>query len=102
MRRAAAVGDGWFMFPRQDPSEDAQKMISIFRQSAAEAGREPDELGINATVFANQGSGPSEWREVMDKWGAMGANEFTFRTAESGLKNLDEHLRAVRGMAEER
>ena len=90
------------MFPLQDPSEDAQKMISIFRQSATEAGREPDELGINATVFANQGAGPSEWREVMDKWGAMGANEFTFRTAESGLKNLDEHLRAVRGMAEER
>ena len=102
VRRAAAVGDGWFMFPRQDPSDEAQKMISVFRQSAAEAGKELDDLGINATVFANQGAGPGEWREVMNEWGNMGANEFTFRTAESGLKNLDEHLQAIQGMAAER
>ena len=90
------------MFPRQDPSDEAQKMISVFRQSAAEAGKEPDDLGINATVFANQGAGPGEWREVMNKWENMGANEFTFRTAESGLKNLDEHLQVIQGMAGER
>ena len=102
VRRAAQIGDGWFMFPRQDPSDEAHEMISIFRQAAAEAGREPDVLGVNATVFANQGSGADEWRSVMEKWENMGANEFTFRTAESDLPDLESHMRAIRKMAEVR
>lgn len=102
VRRAATIGDGWFMFPRQEPSDEAQAMISTFRQAAAEAGREPDKIGVNATVFANQGAGPSEWKDVMNKWESMGANEFTFRTAESDLLNLDAHLNAIRKMAEVR
>ena len=102
VRRAATIGDGWFMFPRQEPSVEAQAMISTFRQAAAEAGREPDKIGVNATVFANQGAGPSEWKDVMNKWESMGANEFTFRTAESDLLNLDAHLNAIRKMAEVR
>ncbi|MDG1885914.1 MAG: LLM class F420-dependent oxidoreductase [Alphaproteobacteria bacterium] len=102
VRRAARIGDGWFMYPRQKPSDDAHEMISIYRQAAAEAGREPDSLGINATVFANQGLGPDEWRSIMEKWKEMGVNEFTFRTAESDLKNLEAHMNAIKEMAEVR
>ena len=102
VRRAARIGDGWFMYPRQEPSDDAHEMISIYRQAAAEAGREPDSLGINATVFANQGLGPDEWRSIMEKWKEMGVNEFTFRTAESDLKNLEAHMNAIKKMAEVR
>jgi probable F420-dependent oxidoreductase len=102
VRRAARIGDGWFMYPRQEPSNDAHEMISIYRQAAAEAGREPDSLGINATVFANQGLGPDEWRSIMEKWKEMGVNEFTFRTAESDLKNLEAHMNAIKEMAEVR
>ena len=100
VRRAARVGDGWFMYPRQDPGDEAHAMISTYRQAAAEAGREPDSLGVNATVFANQGSGPDEWRSIMEKWETMGVNELTFRTAESGLKNLESHMDAIKKMAE--
>ena len=102
VRRAARIGDGWFMYPRQKPSDDAHEMISIYRQAAAEAGREPDSLGINATVFANQGLGPDEWRSIMEKWKEMGVNEFTFRTAESDLKNSEAHMNAIKEMAEVR
>ena len=102
VRRAARIGDGWFMYPRQEPSDGAHEMISIYRQAAAEAGREPDTLGINATVFANQGLGPDEWRSIMEKWKQMGVNEFTFRTAESDLKNLEAHMNAIKKMAEVR
>ena len=38
VRRAARVGDGWFMYPRQDPGDEAHAMISTYRQAAAEAG----------------------------------------------------------------
>ncbi len=100
VRRAAQIGDGWFMFPRQDPSDEAHAMMSTFRQAAAEAGREPDSLGINATVFAHQGAGPEEWHSIMKKWQSMGANEFTFRTAESDFATPDAHMAAIRNMAE--
>ena len=102
VRRAARIADGWFMFPRQDPSDQARAMISTFRQAAAEAGREPDSLGINATVFANQGAGPDAWRSVMEQWRGMGATEFTFRTAESDLDGPGAHMAAIRQMAEGR
>ena len=100
VRRAARVGDGWFMYPRQDPGDEAHTMISTYRQAAAEAGREPDSLGVNATVFANQGAGPDEWRSIMEEWERMGVNELTFRTAESDLKNLEAHMDAIKKMAE--
>ena len=77
-------------------------MISTYRQAAAEAGREPDSLGVNATVFANQGAGPDEWRSIMEKWERMGVNELTFRTAESDLENLEAHMDAIKKMAEVR
>ena len=102
VRRAARVGDGWFMYPRQDPGNEAHAMISTYRQAAAEAGREPDSLGVNATVFANQGAGPDEWRSIMEKWERMGVNELTFRTAESDLENLEAHMDAIKKMAEVR
>jgi probable F420-dependent oxidoreductase len=102
IRRAAQIADGWFMFPRQDPSDEAHAKLSMFRQTAAEAGREPDDIGVNATVFANQGGGAEEWSAVMEQWRGMGANEFTFRTAESDLDGPDAHMAAIRAMAEAR
>ncbi len=100
VRRAARIADGWFMYPRQEPGEAARTMISVFRQAAAEADREPDAIGINATVFANQGNGPDAWRSVLEQWQTLGVTEFTFRTAETGLGGPDAHINAIRRMAE--
>ncbi len=102
IRRAGRIGDGWFMFPRQDPDDRAAAAISAFRQAAAEAGREPDSLGINATVFADQGKGGEDWRAVMERWTALGATELTFRTGESGLSGVEAHMDAIQRMAEAR
>ena len=37
-------------------------------------------------------SGAQLWK----KWKQMGVNEFTFRTAESDLKNLEAHMNAIK------
>jgi probable F420-dependent oxidoreductase len=100
IRRAARMADGWFMNPRQGPNDDAARQISIFRQTAAEAGREPDDLGIDATVFISEGDGPEEWLGVMETWSGMGVDNFTFRTSESGLTDYDQHLAAIRQLKE--
>jgi probable F420-dependent oxidoreductase len=102
IRRAGRIADGWFMYPRQDPDAAAQESISIYRQAAAEAGRNPDDLGINATVFANQGPGPDEWLSVFEKWRQIGATDFTFRPAESGAPGVEGHLKSMRQLAEVR
>jgi len=98
IRRAARIADGWYMYPRQEPDAAAQARISLFRQAAAEAGREPDSLGINATVFASQGAGPDEWLAVMSRWRELGVDSLTFRTAESDLACPDGHIAAMRGL----
>ena len=100
IRRTARIADGWFTNPRQMPNDDAAQQISIFRQTAAETGREPDELGIDATVCISEGEGPQEWLGVMETWKNMGANSFTFRTSESGLTDYDQHLTAIRQLKE--
>ena len=100
VRRAARIADGWFMFPRQDPGDTAEAMITTFRETATEAGRDFESIGINATVFADQGDGPEEWRSVLARWQRLGATEFTFRTGESGLDGPDAHIAAIRRMAE--
>jgi len=102
IRRAARIADGWFMYPRQEPDDAAQARISLFRQAAAEAGRAPDDLGINATVFASQGSGPDEWLAVMERWHQLGVGHLTFRTAESGLRTPDDHIAAMRQLMDAR
>jgi probable F420-dependent oxidoreductase len=100
IRRAARIADGWFMNPRQAPDENAATQLSIFRQTAAEAGREPDDLGIDATLFISEGDGPEEWIGVMEAWSGMGVNNITFRTSESGLTSYDQHLAAIRRLKE--
>lgn len=102
IRRAARHADGWFMYPRQDPDAAAQERISIFRQTAAEADRDPASIPINATVFVHQGAGPDEWLRHMETWQQIGASELTFRTVESGLPNIDAHLKAMRDLMESR
>ena len=102
VRRAARIADGWFMYPRQDPDDAAAGMISLFRQAAAEAGREPDRLGVNATVFASQGRGPDDWLRVMERWQRLGVDELTFRTTDSGLPDLAAHIDAIRALGEAR
>ena len=102
IRRAARVADGWFMYPRQDPDAAAQERISIFRQTAAEADRDPSSIPINATVFVHQGSGPDEWLRTMETWQQIGASELTFRAVESGLPDINAHLKAMRDLMEAR
>lgn len=99
IRRAARIGDGWLMSPRATPDDDMKRKVEIFRETARTTGRNPDDLGIDATVFA-QDRGPEEWLAEAEAWRAIGATSITFRTSESGFTNVDQHLAAMRKLAE--
>ncbi|MBL6951667.1 MAG: LLM class F420-dependent oxidoreductase [Alphaproteobacteria bacterium] len=99
IRRAARIGDGWLMSPRTKPDDVMRRKIEIFHETAQAAGRNSDQLGIDATVFAED-RGPDEWLAEAEAWQAMGATSVTFRTSESGFTSIDQHLAAMRKLAE--
>ncbi len=99
IRRAARLGDGWLMSPRAKPDDTMKRHIDVFHESARAGGRDPAALGIDATVFA-ENRGPEEWLAEAAAWRAMGASSVTFRTSESGFGGIDQHLAAMRRLAE--
>ena len=99
IRRAGRIGDGWLMSPRTKPDDVMKAKIDVFREAAHGAGRDPDDLGIDATVFAED-RGPNEWLSEAEAWREMGATSVTFRTSESGFTQIDQHLDAMRKLAD--
>jgi probable F420-dependent oxidoreductase len=94
IRRAAKVADGWFVNPRVDPS-GAGPLIDIFREAALAAGRNPDALGLDATLHLGD-RGSQEWGALAEEWKKLGVSHCTVRTMYSGFTSLDEHLQAIR------
>jgi probable F420-dependent oxidoreductase len=99
IRRAGRIGDGWLMSPRTKPDDVMRAKIEVFRDAAIGAGRDPVTLGIDATVFAED-RGPNEWLSEAQAWRDMGATSVTFRTSESGFTHIDQHLSAMRQLAD--
>ena len=95
IRRAARLGDGWLMNPRTSPGDEGRAAIEEFHGFAREAGRDPAEIGIDATVHAH-GEDPARWAEDARIWEDSGASHVTFRTIDCGFSGVDEHLDALR------
>ncbi len=96
VKRAARIADGFLGFPNYDRGDpQAPRKLALFRETAAAHGRDPDSIPIDATVYAGD-RGPDEWLSEAEYWLSVGANSLTFRTGESGLKTLDQHLDAMR------
>jgi probable F420-dependent oxidoreductase len=94
IRRAAQVADGWFVNPRVDPG-DAAPLIAIFREAARAAGRDPNALGLDATLHLGD-RGSQEWGALAEGWKKAGVTHCTVRTMYSGFETLDDHIRAIR------
>ena len=99
VRRAARIGDGWLMSPRGKPDDQMKKLVEAFYGEADSAGRNVNDLGIDATVFAED-RGPNEWLSEAQAWRDLGATSITFRTSESGFTHIDQHINAMRRLAE--
>jgi probable F420-dependent oxidoreductase len=92
LRRIARLADGWL--PLGKP-ETVGPLIERLRLYAQEAGRNPTEIGIEATVNAREGQ-PDEWKSQTEAWRALGATHVSFSTAGSGFLSVSEHIEALR------
>jgi probable F420-dependent oxidoreductase len=91
-RRMGRLADGWF--PRVEPGPELDAARTIIAAAAAEAGRDPAAIGMEARVRW----GPEGTDELLDKaqqWREAGATHLSVDTMGSGLPGLDAHVDAL-------
>ena len=93
LRRLAKLGYGWF--PLLAPDEKCRAMIDKLRGFAKEAGRNPNDIGIEGRISYGQGS-PEAWTKDLQAWQSLGATHASFNSMKVGLKSPSAHIEAIR------
>jgi probable F420-dependent oxidoreductase len=91
LRRIGAMGDGWF--PQMPPDENARAMLDRLRGYVADAGREPDRIGVEARVETRYGA-PARWPALIEGWRELGATHVGVSTRGLGLTG-GEHVSTI-------
>ena len=93
LQRAGRLGDGWF--PTTARASEAKKKIDVIRESALQAGRNPDDIVIGITI--NLSEVPmSGIPDFVAQWQELGASKFYLDTMNCGLDTVANHLDAFR------
>ncbi len=74
VKRAARLADGWMML-EHPPGPDAVAAFDDLRRQAREAGRNPDDIGLE--VWMSPVGEPAEWREEVRFWRQAGVTHIT-------------------------
>ena len=96
LRRIARLGDGWF--PQVRP-EAAKEAVERLRGYVREAGRDPNEVGIEARLSIGRKT-PDEWVGEVELWREAGATHMGVNTMNAGLDGPQEHVDAIRRVKE--
>jgi probable F420-dependent oxidoreductase len=91
-RRMGRLADGWF--PRLEPGPELDAARATIAAAAAEAGRDPAEIGMEARVSWRAGGMDALLRHTQ-RWRDVGATHLSVDTMGSGLAELDAHLDAL-------
>lgn len=94
MRRAARLGDGWIS---ACSASEAASTIEQFHSMVREAGRRPEDVGVDNIIFVGttMGGPIRGWEEAVadcDAWHRAGATAASIHTMSAGLETIDEHL----------
>ena len=93
LRRIARLGDGWF--PQFRPDEEGRSMLGRLREYTREAGRDPDDIGIDGPIRI-AGRSQEEWVLDAEGWRDLGATHLSVNTRNAGLSFPDGHIDAIR------
>jgi probable F420-dependent oxidoreductase len=97
LRRAARLADGFF--PQRPLEGGWPRTMEQFRTWVAEAGRDPDTIGVEARVDVSAGTA-DDWRAAAEEWRALGATHISLTTMRGGLAGADAHIGRIRETAE--
>jgi probable F420-dependent oxidoreductase len=97
LRRLAKLGDGWF--PLTGPDEKCRAAIEKIHSYAREAGRNPNDIGIEGRIGYGQGS-MDAWLRDLQAWKDLGATHVSLNTMRAGLSSPAAHIEAIRRFRE--
>jgi probable F420-dependent oxidoreductase len=97
-RRVGRMADGW-MPQFQPDDEDAESMLQDVYDAAEEAGRSPDDVGIEGRMYAVPGE-REEWVERAEAWADLGADYLAISTMYQDLEEA-EHTSHLEEVADE-
>ena len=92
IRRVATIGDGWF--PLFRPDDSGRALIESMREQAAEAGRGPDDIGVESWVSIRDSS-EDDWKRTAEAWRELGATHLSVNTMNAGLDSPQAHIEAI-------
>jgi probable F420-dependent oxidoreductase len=96
--RIARVADGWITF--FPPGVDPKPRIENFRIAVRGAGRDPDKVGVQASIAIDQG-GPAEWTERLRLWRELSVSHVTVGEMQDDVATQVAKLHALKQAAGE-
>ena len=97
-KRIGKMGDGWM--PQFRPDAAGEQKVEAVRSYTREAGRDPDELGMEARL--SLGMTPrSEWRSDIESWQQLGATHISINTMSFGLTSPRDHIAMIERLYDE-
>jgi probable F420-dependent oxidoreductase len=93
LKRIARLADGFF--PGSEPLDGGwAATFERMREWRRDAGRDPDDLGIEARINVGTGT-PDEWHRQAQEWRSLGATHLSLNTMRAGLDGADAHIRRL-------
>lgn len=92
VQRAARIADGWF--PQFGPNADGKAAIERFRGYVRDAGRDPDDVGVEGRISLGRGS-DEDRRALLEGWRQLDASHVSFNTMGAGLTSPQDHVDAI-------
>lgn len=89
LQRAARVADGWL--PNRTSSKNRREVVDKILGYLAEAGRSPDQFGIDARVSISE----PDWETQVNDWREVGTTHLCVNTMGAGFTSPQEHLEAI-------
>ena len=100
LKRVAKYGDG-FMPNRWPPGDEALEVFERLRGMIREAGRNPEDVGLDVWVSPGKGT-EDDWRKEIAFWKKAGVTHITAHTTFISAihqriagKTYDDHLKAI-------
>jgi len=102
INRAASRGDGWLP---TGPADKAQEVVGMFREKVVQAGRNPDQVGLENIIFVGTtiGGPKRTWEDAAADhalWKAAGATGVSVHTMGADLGGADGHIDFLRRFKE--
>jgi probable F420-dependent oxidoreductase len=100
IKRTAQIADGWFPQFADVHAPAAQEAIDKLQGHIRDAGRKPEDVGIEGRVSINAGT-PDEWGKAIERWHQLGANWMQINTMGAGLDTPQAHIERMKTLKTE-